>query len=36
MQFRIADTLTDSFAKLTGDEQKAVMTRLLSFFNEPG
>ena len=26
MQFRIADTFTDSFAKLTGDEQKAVKT----------
>ena len=23
MQFRIADTFTDSLAKLTGDEQKA-------------
>ena len=26
MQFRIADTFTDSLAKLTGDDQKAVMT----------
>lgn len=26
MQFRIADTLTDSLAKLTGEEQKAVKT----------
>ena len=26
MQFRIADTFTDSLAKLTGDEQKAVKT----------
>ena len=24
MNFRIADTFTDSLAKLTGDEQKAV------------
>ena len=26
MQFRIADTFTDSLAELTGDEQKAVKT----------
>lgn len=26
MEFRIADTLTDSLARLTGDEQKAVKT----------
>jgi len=26
MQFRIADTFTDSLAKLTGEEQKAVKT----------
>ena len=26
MQFRIADTFTDSLVKLTGDEQKAVKT----------
>ena len=26
MQFRISDTFTDSLAKLTGDEQKAVKT----------
>ncbi len=26
MQFRIADTFTDSLTKLTGDEQKAVKT----------
>ena len=26
MQFRIADTFTDSLSKLTGDEQKAVKT----------
>ena len=25
-EFRIADTFTDSLAKLTGDEQKAVKT----------
>ena len=26
MEFRIADTFTDSLAKLTGEEQKAVKT----------
>lgn len=26
MQFRIADTFTDSLTKLTGDEQKTVKT----------
>lgn len=26
MQFRISDTFTDSLARLTGDEQKAVKT----------
>jgi len=26
MHFRISDTFTDSLAKLTGDEQKAVKT----------
>lgn len=26
MNFRIADTFTDSLARLTGDEQKAVKT----------
>ena len=26
MQFRIADTFTDSLARLTGDEQKAAKT----------
>ena len=26
MQFRIADTFTDSLARLNGDEQKAVKT----------
>ena len=26
MQFRIADTFTDSLARLTGDEQKAIKT----------
>jgi hypothetical protein len=29
MEFRIADTITDSLAKLTGDEQKAVKTAAL-------
>ena len=32
MQFRIADTFTDSLAKLTGDEQKAVKTAALAFY----
>ena len=27
MDFRIADTFTDSLAKLTGEEQKAVKTQ---------
>jgi hypothetical protein len=27
MEFRIADTFTDSLARLTGEEQKAVKTR---------
>ena len=27
MEFRIADTFTESLARLTGDEQKAVKTR---------
>ena len=26
MEFRIVDTLTDSFARLSGDDQKAVKT----------
>lgn len=26
MEFRIADTFTDSLARLTGDEQRAVKT----------
>ena len=26
MEFRIADTFTDSFSKLTGEEEKAVKT----------
>jgi hypothetical protein len=31
MEFRIADTFTDSLARLTGDEQKAVeISRLLT------
>ena len=29
MNFRIADTFTDSLAKLTGEEQKAVKTTVL-------
>jgi hypothetical protein len=28
MEFRIADTFTDSLARLTGEEQKAVKIRL--------
>jgi hypothetical protein len=30
MNFRIADTFTDSLAKLTGEEQKAVKTMDIS------
>jgi len=30
MTFRIADTFTDSLARLTGDEQKAVKTESLT------
>jgi len=30
MEFRIADTFTDSLAKLTGSEQKAVKTTALT------
>ena len=33
---RIADTFTDSFAKLTGDEQKAVKTAAFDPADEPG
>jgi len=35
MQFRIADTFTDSLAKLTGDEQKAVRTTAFDFQLNP-
>jgi len=34
MEFRIADTFTDSLAKLQGDEQKAVKTTLKAEINE--
>ncbi len=34
MNFRIADTLTNSLARLTGDEQKAVKTTLKAEINE--
>jgi hypothetical protein len=30
MEFRIADTFTDSLARLTGEEQKAVKTTVSS------
>ena len=33
MQFRVADTFTDSLAKLTGDEQKAVKTAAFGLQN---
>src|ERR1035437_1446585 len=36
MEFRIADTFTDSLAKLTGDEQKAVKDRGIRSPVEPG
>ena len=35
MQFRIADTFTDSLAKLTGDEQKAVKTTAFDLHLNP-
>ncbi len=35
MQFRIADTFTDSLAKLTGDEQKAVKTTAFDLQVDP-
>ena len=35
MQFRIADTFTDSLAKLTGDEQKAVKTAAFDLQMDP-
>ncbi|GBE53744.1 hypothetical protein BMS3Bbin14_02246 [bacterium BMS3Bbin14] len=36
MNFRIADTFTDSLAKLTGDEQKAVKTTAFDLQMNPG
>ena len=36
MEFRIADTFTDSLAKLTGDEQKAVKTAAFDLQLNPG
>ena len=36
MEFRIADTFTDSLAKLTGEEQKAVKTAAFDLQIEPG
>ena len=35
MEFRIADTFTDSLARLTGDEQKAVKTTAFDFQLNP-
>lgn len=35
MQFRIADTFTDSLARLTGDEQKAVKTTAFDLQTNP-
>ncbi|MFN7221980.1 MAG: UvrD-helicase domain-containing protein, partial [Burkholderiales bacterium] len=35
MQFRIADTFTDSLARLTGDEQKAVKTTVFDLHVNP-
>ena len=35
MQFRIADTLTDSLARLTGEEQKAVKTTAFDLQMDP-
>ena len=35
MQFRIADTFTDSLAKLTGDEQKAAKTTAFDLQIDP-
>jgi len=35
MEFRIADTFTDSLAKLTGDEQKAVKTTAFDLQLDP-
>src|SRR5689334_9920536 len=36
MEFRIADTFTDSLARLTGDEQKAVKTTAFDLQLNPG
>jgi hypothetical protein len=35
MEFRIADTFTDSLAKLTGEEQKAVKTTAFDLQRNP-
>lgn len=35
MDFRIADTFTDSLARLTGDEQKAVKTTVFDLQMNP-
>lgn len=35
MEFRIADTFTDSLANLTGDEQKAVKTTAFDLQTNP-
>jgi mRNA-degrading endonuclease RelE of RelBE toxin-antitoxin system len=35
MEFRIADTFTDSLARLTGDEQKAVKTTAFDLQLDP-
>ena len=35
MEFRIADTFSDSLARLTGDEQKAVRTTALDLQIDP-
>ena len=36
MNFRIADTFTDSLARLTGDEQKAAKTTAFDLQSKPG
>ena len=35
MQFRIADTFTDSLARLTGDEKKAMKTAAFDLQSNP-
>ena len=35
MEFRIADTFTDSLARLTGEEQKAVKTTAFDLQMDP-